>query len=165
MFNNRKTLKFKIVLISFFFLYLSISKVIYAESEFTNASLQGRYSLIGSVGAYEAVAVGTYVSDGISNSVGSGIFNVPIPIRKRAVMAFTFDSTFSVNPDGTGTGIATVTFDDGTGFGSELDFVITNAEIQEDGVKLALELFCVTRELAPIPGGGVLKVKSKRLPD
>lgn len=150
--------------------YLDINKVTYGQEGFTNASLQGDYSLVFTLPLNISASVGVLTADGNGNITGSGIFNLATPFGQRNIVKFTFDSTYNVHQDGTGISESTLTFlaEDGSvvnEFTANMDFVITQAEVQDNGNKLALETSCMVRETAPVPGGGLLIGTTKRLPD
>lgn len=167
---NRRPLNFLVVTTVFIVFYLDTNRVSYGQEGFTNASYQGNYSLVFTIGANDTAVIGVLTADGNGNITGSGTFNISIPFRRRNIVKATFNSTYNVHQDGTADSLATVSFLDEDGlvidvFESEIDFVITRAEVQENGNKLVLETTCIARKSAPLPRGGLLIGTTKRLPD
>lgn len=168
--TNLKSLNFLVVTAVLIVFYLETNRTAYGQEGFTNASYQGNYSFVFTVGPNISASTGILTADGMGNLTGSGIFNVALPFGRRNVIKFTFNSTYNVHQDGTADSVGTINFLDENGsvidvFTSEVDFVITRAEVQENGNKLALETSCIVRKSAPLPGGGLLMGVTKRLPD
>jgi len=134
-----------------------------AQEVFTNESIQGTYAFTATVGAKKAAGVGVLIADGTGNFTGSEIFNVPIPIRKRQVLAFTLDGIYTVSANGMGNATFTSPNPDGTISEFSGDFVITQAEVQDfSNIKLAIEISFILRE--PVLGE-LETLLVKRLPD
>lgn len=138
------------------FLASSAAKAQEAQPCFTQASLGGSYSIVGTYGANVAIALAKRTLDGQGNLTGTFIVNEPVvgsATGERKIVSGTQVGTYTVNCDGTGvvTRILTV----GTTQTLQYDdFVITGA-ILRNGKLVATSLADATRTPSAIVAGGI----------
>jgi hypothetical protein len=118
------------------------------------ASLTGDYSVLNHYGANLALGIGTTHFDGNGQSRGTLLLNRPTASGTRELVSLTSTGTYTVNEDGTGTMILTVTLPDGTIKTATEDFVITNT-LSIWGRALALGIETEQREQSLVLGNGV----------
>lgn len=132
---NRKTLFVPAALILAAFLGVSAANAQSSACPYTNASLQGNYSVVGNYGANVAMSLGSRSYDGNGNLSGTAIINEPTAgstTGARSIVTATQAGTYTVNCNGTGqlnrvltaNGVPTIQVD---------DFVITTAVRSLDG--------------------------------
>jgi hypothetical protein len=155
-----KTMKKVLLVVSALTVVSFLSSVIYA-ADFTKASLQGKFAVKVSASP-RIVGMGVATIDENGNLTGTGTMNVPALLNRRLVGTVSIAATIEVNPDGTGTGSFTATYEDGSSEAGLADFVIMEAEVV-DGVKLATEIFIVNRSSGLL--GYPITYIYKRLPD
>ena len=80
------------------------------QAKYTLASICGSYGAIATYGGNIARALGTETMDGQGNLAGSAIVNQPGPNGTRTIVSIGLGGTYTVNPDGTGQMVLTVTF-------------------------------------------------------
>src|ERR1700730_16057168 len=83
---------------------------------YTVASLQGNYALVGTYGANVAMGIGTRTYDGNGNLSGTSIINEPTAgstTGARTLVTATQAGTYTVNCNGTGQFLRTVTTNTG----------------------------------------------------
>jgi hypothetical protein len=97
------------------------------KPDFSNASLQGSYALVGTGGAHNAGSVGITVFDGKGKATRSLLLNQAAQGGGREVIPITAAGTYEVNPDGTGSAVLTNVLPDGSAVTFDFDFVITKA--------------------------------------
>jgi hypothetical protein len=108
-------------------------------TRYTAASICGSYGAIATYGANIARALGTESFDGKGNLTGSAIANQPGPNDTRSISSIGIDGTYSVNPDGSGKMLLTITLPGGATASVAEDFVITKSKTI-DGVEIATEI-------------------------
>lgn len=109
-----------------------------SQMKYTLASFCGDYGIVGSYSGGIARALGTQTVDGHGNLSGSAIINEPGPNNTRSITSISFHGTYTVNPDGTGSMLLTITVHDTTVNVTE-DFVITKTKTV-NGTSLASEI-------------------------
>ena len=136
-----------------------LNGIAYAE-DFTYASLQGNYSIKLDKGP-KILGMGVCATDENGNLTGTGSLSFPAPFGQSEILTLSFEGSFELNPDGTGTIPHTGTTSEGVTADFMADFVITDAEVV-DGVKMAKEIFFITKSrFQGYPGTATLR----RLPD
>jgi hypothetical protein len=110
-----------------------------AHPKYTLATICGNYSAIATYGANIARALGTETMDGQGNLTGSAIVNQPGPNNTRTITSIGLAGTYTVNSDGTGKMVLTVTLQDGSSASVTEDFLITKVKVV-DGVRIASEI-------------------------
>src|SRR5215467_11614090 len=100
-----------------------------SHSKYTLATICGNYGAIATYGANIARALGTETMDGQGNLTGSAIVNQPGPNNTRAITNIGLAGTYTVNPDGTGKMVLTVTLEGGGSASVTEDFVITKVKV------------------------------------
>jgi hypothetical protein len=110
-----------------------------SSGRYTLADLCGDYAVVGTYGANVARALGTLSIDGHGRFTGSAITNQPGPNGTRAITAYGLAGTYTVNSDGTGNMLVTVTLPSGATPTVTEDFVITRVNVI-DGVTIASEI-------------------------
>ena len=126
---------------------MAISTVVYAQQEhgapshgkYTLASVCGDYAAVATYGANVARALGHEEMDGRGNLTGAAIVNQPGPDNTRTIASIGLAGTYTVNPDGSGTMILTITLSDGTTASVTEDFIITKSRMI-DGHEIATEI-------------------------
>ena len=131
------------------------------REEWSLASLNGDYGLVGTYGAHVALLVGTFVADGQGNLSGSGRVNLPGPGGQRVLVPISFEGTYTVETDGTGTAVTSVLLPNGARVPSTTDFVFTKST-RLRGVRIAAELVSAQRELSTVVGGEFVTFVSTR---
>jgi len=96
------------------------------SSGFGLDSLVGDYAVVNHYGANLALGIGTEHFDGNGKLRGTLLLNRPTATGTRDLLPLTSTGTYTVNEDGTGTIVLTVTLPDGTIKTATEDFVITN---------------------------------------
>jgi hypothetical protein len=110
-----------------------------SEGKYTLASVCGHYGIVATYGANVARALGTQTVDGHGKLTGSAIVNQPGPNNTRTIVSIGLAGTYTVNAEGTGQMIVTVTLPGGgTAIVTE-DFVITKTKVK-DGIAIATEI-------------------------
>ena len=110
-----------------------------SEGKYTLASVCGDYSIVATYGANVARALGTQTVDGHGKLTGSAIVNQPGPNNTRTIVSIGLTGTYTVNADGTGQMIVTVTLPGGGTATVTEDFVITKTKVK-DGIAIATEI-------------------------
>jgi hypothetical protein len=135
-------------------------------ADFDNASLQGRYALVGLGGDHAAASIGITHFDGRGNLQRTLILNAPdsASAQTRKIVPITSTGTYEITASGIGTAQLTNTLPDGSTFSVHLDFVVRQAEANETGGKLqALEIYSMERE--PGIAAQLVTFSLHRLPD
>jgi hypothetical protein len=99
---------------------------------YTLASLQGNYGVVVTYGANVAIAFGTRTYDGNGNMTGTFLINEATPgstTPARTIITGTQVGTYTVNCNGTGQILRTLTQTNGTVTTAVDDFVITQATV------------------------------------
>jgi hypothetical protein len=135
---------------------------------YTIASLQGNYSIVGTYGANVAMGIGTRTYDGNGNLAGATIINEPTAgsaTGARTLVTATQAGTYTVNCNGTGQFLRTVTTNTGITAIQVDDFVITSAVVL--GGQLIATSIADTQQVpsAIVAGGIFLSRVQNRLPD
>jgi hypothetical protein len=110
-----------------------------SQVKYSLRNICGDYGAVAVYGANIARALGTETFDGRGNLTGSAIANQPGPNSTRTVTSIGLEGTYSVNPDGTGKMLLTVTLPVGPPATVTEDFVITKTKMI-DGVEIASEI-------------------------
>ncbi len=127
---NRKTLFVPAALILAAFLGVSAANAQSSACPYTNASLQGNYSVIGNYGSNVAMSLGVRSYDGNGNLTGTSVVNEPTAgstTGARTIVTVVNTGTYTVNCNGTGTINRTATASNGAVVPAIDDFVITAA--------------------------------------
>ena len=101
-----------------------------ATCPYNLASLRGSYALVGTYGANVGTAIGTRTYDGNGNLSGTAVVNEPTAgstTGARTLVMATQTGTYTVNCNGTGQFLRTVTTNTGITAVQVDDFVITAA--------------------------------------
>jgi hypothetical protein len=127
---------------------------------YTLASLRGSYAVIGTYGANVAMAIGTRTYDGNGNLTGTAIVNEPTSgstTGARTLVTATQAGTYTVNCNGTGQFLRTVTTNTGITAVQVDDFVITSAirSTQAGQPLLATTIADVQEVPSAIVAGGI----------
>jgi hypothetical protein len=130
------------------------------SDDWSVASLNGEYALVGTYGANVARLIGTFVVDGQGNFSGSARVNLPAG-GQRVLVPITFSGSYIVEADGTGTTFGTTVLPNGTRLPSTTDFVITKST-RVRGVRVATEIASAQRELSVVVGGEFITYTSTR---
>ncbi|WP_146136488.1 hypothetical protein [Aphanothece hegewaldii] len=147
------------------FLILGHGKVVQANGNFTNASLQGNYAVVtlNIGGQYPQAGISVINYDGKGKLSGTTIQNLPgASISERMLTKLLLSGTYTINPDGTGQSIIKTSLPDGTVKEVNLALVITQA--QEDNAKQAQKLYLIQEQLDE-KTGGLLKLEATKLPN
>jgi hypothetical protein len=107
--------------------------------KYSFATVCGNYGAIAVYGANIARALGNETLDGKGNVTGAAFVNQPGPAGTRTIVNIGIGGTYTVNPDGSGKMVLTITLPDGTTSGVTEDFVITKVKMI-DGVAIASEI-------------------------
>ena len=119
---------------------------------YTLRSLEGTYAVVGTFGNHVAQSQDVWTFDGKGNCSAVALLNEPDPNGQRVLVPITISGTYTVDPNGTGVLVLTVTLsNDGTIALTE-DVLITRAKVT-DGQKVATEYVGMLRELAVGVGG------------
>jgi len=110
-----------------------------SHPRYTLASICGNYAAVATYGANIARALGTESFDGKGHLHGSAIANQPGPNSTRSLSSIGIDGNYSMNPDGTGKMVLSITLPDGPPAIVTEDFVITKIK-RIDGVEIATEI-------------------------
>jgi hypothetical protein len=138
---------------------------------YTLASLRGTYAPIGNYGANVAISIGTRTYDGNGNLAGTAIVNEPTAgstTGARTLVMATQAGTYTVNCNGTGQFLRTVTTNTGITAIQVDDFVITAAiRSSQAGQPLLATAIADAQEVpsAIVAGGIFLTRVHTRLPD
>ena len=136
---------------------------------YTNASLKGTYAAVVTYGANVALALAIRHLDGQGNLTGTFTLNAPdlaSTTGGRKIITGTQVGTYTVNCDGTGTFVRTLTSSTGVVATQTDDFLITQAKVEEDGQLLATALEDATRVPSALVPGGLFVFRSyTRRPD
>jgi hypothetical protein len=165
--RNKKRYLAGAALISFSFLSVSAAR---AENPpcYTNASLQGSWSVVATYSANVGIGIGQRVLDGNGNWTGVFVLNAPTDgSTTRTLTTNTQTGTYTVNCDGSGTFVKTTVSSAGTTAGpSTDDFVITKAVVK-NGQFVATEIVDAQRTASTLAAQSGLFVTRvhKRLPD
>jgi hypothetical protein len=142
-----------------------------ASCPYTLASLRGSYALVGTYGANVAMGIGTRSYDGNGNLSGTSIINEPTAgstTGARTLVVATQAGTYTVNCNGTGQFLRTVTTNTGVTAVQVDDFVITAAvRSTQAGQPLLATAIVDTQEVASaiVAGGIFLSRVQTRQPD
>jgi len=135
---------------------------------FTLASLQGNYSIATNYGAYVAFALAPRYYDGNGNLSGTFLINEPTAgstTGARTIVTGTQVGTYTVNCNGTGQFVRTLTQSNGTVTTSVDDFIITGAVVQ-GGRLLATTIVDMQEAPSSIVAGGLFVTRTHtRMPD
>ncbi len=135
---------------------------------YTVASLQGYYAITTTYGSYVASAFGTRTYDGNGNLSGNFLVNEPTAgstTGARTITTGTQVGTYTVNCNGTGQFLRTLTQTNGTVTTSVDDFVITGGTVI-NGQLVATSIFDCQETPSSIVAGGVYVFRTHaRLPD
>jgi hypothetical protein len=134
------------------------------RDEWSLATLNGEFALVGTYGANVARLLGTYVVDGQGNLSGSGRINLPGPGGQRVIVDISFEGTYTVEADGTGTTSLMVTLPGGATLQTTTDFVVTKST-RLRGVRVATEIASAQREPSTVLGGAFVTFVSTRRSD
>jgi hypothetical protein len=110
-----------------------------SKVKYTLATVCGNYGAIAVYGANIARALGNETLDGKGNVTGAAFVNQPGPNNTRTITNIGIGGTYSVNPDGSGKMVLTITLPGGTTSSVTEDFVITKVKMI-DGVAIASEI-------------------------
>lgn len=110
-----------------------------SRGQYTLASVCGDYAAVATYGANVARALGHEVMDGRGKLTGSAIVNQPGPNDTRAIASIGLAGTYTVNPDGSGSMVLTVTLPGGMTASVTEDFIITKSKMV-DGTEIATEI-------------------------
>jgi hypothetical protein len=124
---NKKRLFVQVALI---LACVSFAKAQTPTCQYSLASLQGSYAVVGNYGANVAIAFGSRSYDGNGNMSGTFLVNQPkvgSTTGERTITTGTQSGTYTVNCDGTGVITRAIKRADGTTASSVDDFIITAA--------------------------------------
>lgn len=110
-----------------------------SHSKYNLASACGDYAAIATYGANVARALGTVNFDGRGKLAGTAIVNQPGPNNTRTLTSIGIAGTYTMNSDGTGVMVLTITLPGGSTASVTEDFVISRAKVV-DGVAIATEI-------------------------
>lgn len=128
--------------------FTAISTDLYAQQEhgassrgqYTLASVCGDYAAVATYGANVARALGHEEMDGHGKLTGSAIVNQPgSNDTTRSITSIGLAGTYTVNPDGSGAMILTITLPGGMTASVTEDFIITKSKMV-DGIEIATEI-------------------------
>jgi hypothetical protein len=127
-----------------------------AHHAFSVASIKGDYAVVNHYGdgGNLALGIGTEQFDGTGNLQGTLLLNRPTPTGARELVPLTSTGTYTVNADGPGIMLLTVTLPDGTTKSATEDFVIAQAE-EIRGIPVATRIIDEQREPSLVLGNGV----------
>jgi hypothetical protein len=154
--------------------FLSVSAAnaqVSATCPYTLASLRGSYSVIGTYGANVGMAIGTRTYDGNGNLAGTAVVNEPTAgstTGARTLVVATQAGTYTVNCNGTGQFLRTVTTNTGVTATQVDDFVITAAtrSTQAGQPLLATTIQDAQEVPSAIVAGGIFLTRvHTRMPD
>jgi len=136
---------------------------------YTLASLRGSYTVVGTYGSNLAYAQGKEFLDGKGNMTRSSIINQPkagSTTGERTVSSTSQVGTYTVNCNGTGTFIRTVTQADGSITHGVDDFIITQGVPAPGWAAIAITIVDAQRNPSnAVPGGVFLTRVHTRLPE
>jgi hypothetical protein len=140
-----------------------------ATCQYTLASLQGSYAVIGNYSGGIALALGIESFDGQGNLTRNAIVNQPLTgstTGERTRTITTSTGTYAVNCDGTGTYSRVIT-NATTGALSNTtgDFVITGAVVTDGQLIATAFTDAQTNSAVIVPGGVFVYFVHTRLPD
>jgi hypothetical protein len=137
-----------------------------APLRFNNASLKGNYAVvdIGHGGQTPQAGVSVTTYDGKGSFSGVTVQDVVgRTSRERVLVRASFKGTYDVGENGTGTGVITTTFSNGSTSDVNIALVITkSAKIGDDTVA---EEFSFIHEQLGATTGNLLTLQATRLPD
>jgi hypothetical protein len=111
-----------------------------SHGKYTLASVCGDYAAVATYGANVARALGHEEMDGRGKLTGSAIVNQPGPNdTTRSITSIGLDGTYTVNPDGSGSMLLTITLPGGATASVTEDFIITKSQMV-DGIQIATEI-------------------------
>jgi hypothetical protein len=111
-----------------------------SKVNYTLATICGNYGATATYGANIARALGYEIMDGQGKITGGAAFvNQPGPDSTRTITNIGIAGTYTVNPDGSGKMVLTITLPGGSTAGVTEDFVITRVKVI-DGVAIASEI-------------------------
>jgi hypothetical protein len=149
--------------------FLSVSAAKGDTQCYTAASVKGTYAVVATYGANVALALALRHFDGAGNLTGTFTLNEPTPgstTGARTIITCTQVGTYTVNCDGTGVIMRTVTASNGVVSHQMDDFVITRAKVRDGGEFVATALEDAQRTPSAIVAGGIFLIRSyTRLPD
>ena len=133
---------------------------------FDNTSLRGTYAVvdIGRGGQTPQAGVSVTTYDGRGSFSGVTIQDVPgRTFRERVFARASFSGTYDMGENGTGTGVISTTFPDGSAFEVNMAVVITRSA-KIDGGSVAQEFFFIHEHLGSATGN-LFSLHATRLPD
>jgi len=140
-----------------------------ASCDYTVASLEGSYSVLANYGANVALGLWAETLDGKGNLVRTGILNEPTSgstTGARTLVVVSSVGTYTVNCNGTGTMVRTVTLPNGGTTSETDDFIITGATEGSGRILVATTIADATRVPSAIVAGGIFVTHvHTRLPD
>jgi len=170
--TNKKRLFVPTALLLVSLLGVSVANAQSSSCPYTLASLQGNYAITTSYGASVAMAIGTRSLDGNGNMTGTFRINEPTAgstTGARTIVTGTQVGTYTVNCNGTGQFMRTLTQSSGTVTTSVDDFIITSAVRVFNGTGMVLiATTIVDAQQAPsaiVPGGVFVTRTHNRLPN
>jgi hypothetical protein len=110
-----------------------------SHEKYTLASLCGDYAAVATYGANVARALGHEEMDGLGKLTGSAIVNQPGPNDTRTIASIGLAGAYTVNPDGSGSMVLTITLPGGMTASVTEDFIITKSKMV-DGIEIATEI-------------------------
>ena len=135
---------------------------------YTLSSLQGPYSVVLTYGANVAAGFQMETLDGKGNLTRTGVINQPTAgstTGARTVIPVNTVGTYTVNCNGTGTFMKSVTLPDGSKASASDDFIITSA-IKQEGRLIATSITDLQRDPSVIIPGGIFVTRvHTRLPE
>ena len=156
---------------SILFIFFGVSTA-YAEDHpqcYTVASLRGSYAVVATYGANVAVALAKRYLDGDGNLTGTFLVNAPTvgsTTGARTLITGTQVGTYTVNCDGTGVFVRTLTATNGIVSHQIDDFVITKAKRTEGDQLIATAIQDIQRTPSTLVPGGIMVTRAyTRVPD
>jgi hypothetical protein len=110
-----------------------------SKVKYSLATVCGNYGAIAVYGANIARALGNETLDGKGNVTGAAFVNQPGPNGTRTIVNIGIGGTYTVNADGSGKMVLTITLPGGSTSSVTEDFVITKVKMI-DGVAIASEI-------------------------
>ena len=136
---------------------------------YTEASLKGKFAVVGNYGAHVAEALALRQFDGQGNLTGTFTLNEPDPASTtggRKIVTGTQVGTYTINCDGTGVFTRTLTTSTGIVTTQNDNFIVTKAVQLWNGQLFATALEDMQQTASAIVPGGVFLTRSyTRLPD
>lgn len=136
---------------------LSSGAVVQAQglspAPYTQESLEGDYAVVGTFGDHVAQSQEVYMIDGKGNLSAVALLNEPDANGNRVLASVTVLGTYTVNADGTGLLVLTLTLPNGGGTATVTqDLLVTKAELS-GRKKVATEWVSMQREPAVAAAG------------